>query len=91
MQFPVALHQQSVDGVALPHSVTEGVHLGKLDSLPTRRGAVQAHAAGLDQRRYVVHFRAALLVLNGLDQVSFLRSVFLIDDFVDSGKKSSRG
>jgi hypothetical protein len=77
--------------VVRPHSVTEGVHPGKPDSLPTRRGAVQAHAAGLDQRRYVVPSRAALLVLNGLDQVSFLRSLFLIDDFVYSGKKSGPG
>ena len=80
-----------MDGVAQPHSVTEGVHPGKPDSLPTRRNAAQAHAAGVDQRRYVVPFRAALLALNGLDQVSILRSLFLIDNFVYSGKKSGRG
>ena len=76
IQFSVALHQQSADGVARPHSVTEVVHRGKPDSLPTRRGAAQAHAAGQDQRRYVVPSLVALLVLNGLDQVSFLRSLF---------------
>ena len=85
------LPRQSADGVARPHSATEGVHPGKLDSLPTRRGAAQVHAAGLDQRRCVVPFRAALLVLNGLDQVFLLRSLFLIDDFGYSGKKSSWG
>jgi len=76
IQFPVASHQQSADGVARPHSVTEGVHPGKPDSPPTRRSAVQAHAAGLDQRRCVVPFRAALLVLNGLDQVFLSTSSF---------------
>ena len=59
-----------MDGVAQPHSVTEGVHPGKPDSLPTRRNAVQVRAAGVDQKHYVVPFRAALLALNGLDQFS---------------------
>ena len=77
--------------MARPHSVTDGVHPGKPDSLPTRRNAVQVHVARLDQRHYVVPFRAALLALNGLDQVSILRSLFLIDNFVYSGKKSGRG
>ena len=80
-----------MDGVAQPHSVTEGVHPGKPDCLPTRRNAVQAHAAGVDQRRYVVPFRAALQVLNGLDQISVLRSLFLIDNFIYSGEKSGWG